>query len=86
MRKLTEQDLTALIGTVQSGYTIRRARVKEGTFSDSDHYGIVLAECESESGLWVTWQFHLEDEKPSIYWGHYLESEETALADYEARE
>ena len=84
MRKLTEQDLTTLIGTVQSGYTIRRARVKEGTFSDSDHYGIVLA--KSECGSWVTWQFHLDDEKPSIYWGHYLETEETALADYEARQ
>jgi hypothetical protein len=83
MRKITEQDLTALIGTVQSGYTIEKARVKGGKFSDSDHYGIILG--RSEGGNWVTWQFHIEDGEISVYWGHYTESEEKALADYEER-
>ena len=83
MRKLTEKDLTALIDTVHNGYTIERMRVKGGTFSDSDHYGIVLG--RSDCGNWVTWQFHLEDERPEYYWGHYIEKEFAAIADYEER-
>ena len=82
MRKLIEKDLTALVGTVHSGFTIERARVKGGRFSDSDHYGIMLG--RNEGGNWVTWQFHIED-GVQIYWGHYIDSEEKALADYEAR-
>jgi hypothetical protein len=84
MRKLTEQDLTALVGSVHSGYTILRARVKCGNFSDSDHYGIALGRNAVDN--YVTWQFHLEDETPSMYWGHYTDSEEKAIADYEARD
>ena len=83
MRKLTEQDLTAVIGTVQSGYTIERARVKDGGFSDSDHYGIVLG--RSDSGKFVTWQFHLIDEQPSYYWGRYITGPEDAVKDFETR-
>jgi hypothetical protein len=84
MRKLTDRDLTAIIGTEQSGYTIQRARVKDGEFSDSDHYGIALA--RSESGRWVTWQFHLDaDEKPDFYWGRYITDPEAAEKDYEIR-
>jgi hypothetical protein len=84
MRRLTEQDLTAIIGTVQHGYTIKQARVKSGNFSDSDHYGIILG--ENSRGSWVTWQYHLDEEEPSIYWGHYIEKEADALADYSARQ
>lgn len=83
MRKLTEQDLANLIGTVNAGYTIKRARVKGGSYSDSDHYGIALA--QNGAGMCVTWQFHLEDEKPSFYWGHFSENPEAALRDYEER-
>lgn len=84
MRKLTEQDFTAIIGTVEHGYIIERARVKEGIYTDSDHYGIVLGRGEKE-GLYVTWQFHLEGETPTYYWGHYIADPEAALADYETR-
>jgi len=86
MRKLTEQDLVAVVGTTYKGYTILQARVKGGIYTDSDHYGIVLAQSESEKGLFVTWQWHLQDEKPTYYWGHYEADPKAALADYEARE
>ena len=85
MRKLTEQDLAAIIGKEESGYIIKQARVKRGTFTDSDHYGIALGQ-NRHTGLYVTWQFHLEDERPSFYWGHYIENPDTALQDYETRE
>ena len=84
MRKLTEKDIAATIGIVNIGYTIERARVKGGTYTDSDHYGIALG--RDGRGLFATWQFHLEDEKPTFYWGHYIENPEAALADYEERE
>ena len=83
MRKLTDQDLTAIIGTVHHGFTIQKARIKGGGYSDSDHYGIVLG--QNEKGNCVTWQFHLEDERFEPYWGHYIDSPETALKDYESR-
>jgi len=85
MRKLTEQDLITIIGTEQSGYTIERARIKEGEFSDFDYYGVVLG--KSKKGNYVTWQFHLDtDEKPDFYWGRYMDGNlETALANYETR-
>ena len=83
MRKLTESDLTAIVGTVNSGYTILRARVKDGSYSDSDNYGIVLA--RNAKGSYVTWQFHLEGDTPELYWGHFVDNEESAVADYESR-
>ena len=86
MRKLTEQDLAAIIGTTQAGYTIQKARVKGGEFIDSDHYGIALGHC-SHTGLNVTWQWHLDEkERPDFYWGHYIECPKKALLDYETRE
>ena len=83
MRKLTEQDLTAIVGTAHKGYIIKMARVKQGNFSDSDHYGIVLG--VDEEDRCVTWQFHLVDEKPEYYWGHYIDNKGDALVDYRAR-
>ncbi len=84
MRKLTEQDIASVIGAVNAGYTILRARVKGGAFSDSDHYGIVLG--RNAKGYYVTWEFHLEDERPEYYWGRYLTNDpEAALRDYETR-
>ena len=83
MRRLTENDLTAIVGTINAGYTILRARVKDGSFSDSDHYGIALA--RNAKGGFVTWQFHIEDDTPEMYWGHYAANEGCAAADYETR-
>ena len=83
MRKLTETDLATIVGTVNTGYTILRARVKDGSFSDSDHYGIVLA--RNAKGGFVTWQYHLEGDTPEMYWGRYTDNEESAVADFETR-
>jgi hypothetical protein len=84
MRKLTEQDLAAIIGGVVEGYTIEKARIKGGEFTDSDHYGIVLG--KDSSGDYVTWQFHLIDEKPNVYWGHYFaQDRDAAVRDFNAR-
>jgi len=82
MRKLSEEDFADLIGTVHFGYTIRKARHKGGNLSDSDCYGIVMG--ESKHGF-VTWQFHIEDDEISFYWGHYYYKEHEVLADYEKR-
>jgi hypothetical protein len=84
MRKLNEQDLAAIVGTTQKGYTILEARVKDGYFSDSDHFGIVLG--RNDSGHHVTWQFHIDEEELSFYWGHYIEDAEAALDDYKTRD
>ena len=85
MRKLTEHDIATVVGTTNSGYTIIKARIKDGTFSDSDHYGFVLAKNATDN--YVTWQFHLDDEVPNYYWGHYFsEDEKAALEDYQVRE
>lgn len=47
MHKLTKPDLDALIGKTYSGYTILKARIKGGEFSDSDYYGIALGRSKS---------------------------------------
>ena len=86
MRKLTNHDLTNLAGTTLQGYHVEGVRIKRGTFTDSDHYGIILG--RNSGGNYVTWQFHLdEDEKPSVYWGHYFgEDRDAALRDFEIRD
>ena len=85
MRKLTDEDLKRIIGTIQNGYTVERTRIKQSTFTDSDHYGIMLA--VDSKGNYVTWQFHIdEDEELSVYWGHYMESREGAIRDYDTRD
>lgn len=83
MRKLTQQDLDNLIGKTYNGYMILKARIKGGEFSDSDHYGIALG--RNSRSLYVTWQFHLDGEAPDFYWGHYLDNEAAAVADYNSR-
>jgi hypothetical protein len=84
LKKLTERDFTAIIGTAQNGYTIERARYKGSRFSDSDCYGIALA--VNKIGNWVTWEFKIDgDEAPDFYWGHYIPNAEDALKDYEVR-
>jgi len=84
MRRLTKYDLAKIIDSTVKGYIIDDARVKDGEFSDSDHYGILLG--RSKSGNYVTWQFHLEDEEPSVYWGHYfMEDRDAAIKDFNTR-
>ena len=86
MRKLTENDLANITGSTVEGYVVKAVRVKNGTFTDSDHYGILLG--KNTDGNYVTWQWHLlEDETVSAYWGHYHgEDREAALRDYETRD
>jgi hypothetical protein len=85
MRKLTEEDLDMIVGTSVKGYVIARARIKSGKFSDSDHYGILLG--KDEAGRCVTWQYHLTEDAPTVYWGHYFDKDEiAAIMDYNARD
>jgi hypothetical protein len=56
MRKLTGDDLAKLTGSTVAEYRIERARVKRGSFTDTDHYGILLG--KSDRSHYVTWQFH----------------------------
>ena len=85
MRKLTMKDLMNVCGTATADYIVERVRIKGGTFTDSDNYGIVLAKNASDN--YVTWQFHLKDNgKPDFYWGHYFgENLEAAQMDYDSR-
>ena len=67
-------------------YRIEATRVKRGTFTNSNHYGIALG--RNSKGHYVTWQFQLlEDESVSVYWGHYyLEDHEAAVKDFNTRD
>ena len=86
MRKLIEQDIAAIAGTVLQEYYVESVRIKRGQFTDSDHYGIVLG--RNVKGHYVTWEFHIdENEKPVVYWGHYfMENREAALKDFDTRD
>ena len=86
MRKLTDRDLIGIIGSTMEGYRIEAARVKRGTFTNSNHYGIALG--RNSKDHYVTWQFHLlEDESVSVYWGnYYLEDHEAAVKDFNTRD
>lgn len=71
MRRLTDNDLANIAGTVINDYHVENVRGKRGSCTDSDHYGIALG--RNQQGHYVTWQFHLlEDETVSVYWGHYF--------------
>ena len=85
MRKLTERDIQDVTGQVVEGYRIESARVKSGPFTDSDHYGFILA--RNACGSYVTWQFHLlEDGAVSAYWGHYFQDDrDAAVRDFDTR-
>ena len=86
MCRLTDRDLISIIGSTMEGYRIEAARVKRGTFTNSNHYGIALG--RNFRGHYVTWQFHLlEDESVSVYWGHYyMENQEAAVEDFNIRD
>ena len=83
MRKLTEQDIANITGSTLHGYHVEAARIKQGPFIDSDHYGFLLG--RNAHGEYVTWHFHLlEDESIYVYWGHYfMEDRDAALRDFE---
>jgi hypothetical protein len=83
IRKLTEQDITAIIGTTVKGYVVEKAHIKMGSFTDSDHYGILLGK---DSSGYVTWQFHYDDGELSVYWGHYISDLNAAIKDYNTRD
>lgn len=84
MRKLTKEDLSKIVGSMVKGYRVEAARIKQGPFIDSDHYGFILG--QNSKGQYVTWEFHLtEDESVSVYWGHYIMDREEALRDFDAR-
>lgn len=85
MRRLTENDIRNVIGQTIEGYRVEAARIKNGPFADSDHYGFILA--RNASGSYVTWQFHLlDDDSVTAYWGHYFqEDRKAAVRDFDAR-
>ena len=84
MRKLTEEDLSKIIGSTIKGYRVEAARIKQGPFIDSDHYGFILG--NNSNCQYVTWEFHLtEDESVSVYWGHYIADRDEALRDFDTR-
>ena len=85
MRKLTDNDLTNIAGTVISGYHVEGVRIKRGAFTDADHYGVILG--KNSSGHFVTWEFHLdEDDNISAHWGHYFENHNSAILDFHTRD
>jgi hypothetical protein len=66
MRRLTEQDIENIIGSTIKCHYIETARIKDGPYTDSDHYGFVLG--RNAHGHYVTWHFHLlENESVSVY-------------------
>lgn len=84
MRKLTKEDLSKIVGSMVKGYRVEAARIKQGPFIDSDHYGFILG--QNSKGQYVTWEFYLmEDESVSVYWGHYIMDREEALRDFNTR-
>lgn len=86
MRRLTEQDIENIVGTTIKGYSVEAARIKKGTYSDTDHYGFILG--RNAHGRYVTWHFHLlDDEAVSVYWGHYfMENRDAAVQDLNTRD
>ena len=85
MRKLTERDIENIVGSTIAGYCVEAARIKDGPYIDSDHYGFILG--RNAHGRYVTWQFHLRsDESVSAYWGHYyMEDRDAAVRDFNTR-
>ena len=85
MRKITNADLANITGIPIEGYIVESARIKNGSCSDSDHYGIILA--RNPGNEYVTWQFHFrDDESLSVYWGHYMTDHEAAVWDFNTRD
>lgn len=84
MRKLTEQDVDRITGGVIEGYQVLDAKIKQGLYIDSDHYGFILG--QNARGQYVTWQFYLlDDESVSVHWGNYILDREEVLRDFMIR-
>ena len=85
MRQLTERDIQNITGSTVAGYVVEAARVKNGPYCDSDHYGFLLA--RNACGHYVTWQFHLlDDDSVTAYWGHYFQEDRAAaVRDFDTR-
>ncbi len=84
MRRLTERDIANITGSTIKGYRVEAAKVKRGSFIDSDHCGIILGKNTRDE--YATWEFHLkDDESVSVYWGHFITDREEALRDLGAR-
>lgn len=86
MRQLTECDIQNITGSTIAGYVVETARIKNGPFTDSDHYGFILA--RNAHDHYVTWQFHLlSDGSVSAYWGHYFQEDRAAaVRDFDTRD
>lgn len=86
MRKLTERDIKNITGSTIEGFRVEAARIKAGPFTDSGHYGFILA--RDGHGCYVTWHFHLlEDDTVTAYWGHYFGNDrDAAVQDFHNRD
>lgn len=84
MRTITNSDLKGIIGTSICGFRIENARIKNGECCDFNNYGILLG--KNDRGVYVTWQFHFNENELSVYWGHYTEKHEIALQDFYSRD
>lgn len=84
MRRLTDGDLADIRGQTIQGYRVVAAKIRQGSFVDSDHYGVMLGKNTREE--YVTWEFRLkDDESVSVCRGHYMTDREEALRDFDTR-
>ena len=81
MKNITDSDLENIIGSSICGFRIEKARRKN---SDSGCYGIVLG--KNNRNVYVTWQFHFDDDEILTYWDHYTEKYKAALRDFYNRD
>jgi len=66
---------------INAGYAIFRRETIGGI-------EIALGESTSESGMYVTWRrtpAHEQNGKPEYYWGHYFDSKNRAMDDFDSR-
>ena len=84
MHRLTDGDLADIRGQTIQGYRVVAAKIRQGSFVDSDHYGVMLGKNTREE--YVTWEFRLkDDESVSVCRGHYMTDREEALRDFDTR-
>ena len=55
MRRLTDGDLADIRGQTIQGYRVVAAKIRQASFVDSDHYGVMLGKNTREE--YVTWEF-----------------------------
>ena len=83
MRRLTEDDLIHIAGSMIRGYHVEDVRIKK---DDSGNYGIILG--KNHEDHYVTWQFHLLDDGSAVvYNGHYyMKNQGIAVWDFNTRD